>query len=372
MCMSAIPPQLPHQTDVPSSTETPEQLRDDCPRPHERTRPRQLRCNFDGCIHEGTFPRKWELARHVQAKHSDVPGVFVCRAEDCHNKGLPWTFTRSDKLTAHIKACHTRDTIFTTCPGKRCSLRRSTLETLGVHIERAHTHDRGTRAVLNATPRKARKCPLWRCGKHIKPCKLLDHAATHTKEEILAAASSLGTEGLAVVSVSGSVQSDHAPSGFAIVVRCPICSAISSDSDAFVDHLWTDHIFLAGSDGPKHLVAWKSIVVKELIPLMTINFLPWAGPLKFVFPNKIDEIECPSCLRSFIGPSNSEAKSRDTAKKAISTHHLSLLRPEAEVIAELYPHRMQILRLYPEFASHPVFADFDRLGKDYPFALARA
>jgi hypothetical protein len=37
-----------------------------------------------------------------------------------------------------------------------------------------------------------------------------------------------------------------------------------------------------------------------------------------------------------------------------------MLRPEAEVVAELYPHRMQILRLYPEFVSHPVFADFDQ------------
>ena len=44
----------------------------------------------------------------------------------------------------------------------------------------------------------------------------------------------------------------------------------------------------------------------------------------------------------------------------IREHHLSFLRPEAEVISELYPRRMAILRLWPEFVTHPVFADFDQ------------
>jgi len=43
-------------------------------------------------------------------------------------------------------------------------------------------------------------------------------------------------------------------------------------------------------------------------------------------------------------------------------HHLDLLSPEAEAVAELYPYRMEMLRLYPEFVSHPVFADFDQPG----------
>jgi hypothetical protein len=51
---------------------------------------------------------------------------------------------------------------------------------------------------------------------------------------------------------------------------------------------------------------------------------------------------------------------QQAAIDAASAHHLSLLRPEAEVVAELYPYRMQILRLYSEFVSHPVFADFDQ------------
>jgi hypothetical protein len=37
------------------------------------------------------------------------------------------------------------------------------------------------------------------------------------------------------------------------------------------------------------------------------------------------------------------------------------LRPEVEVVAELHPFRMTILRLWPDFVNHPVFADFDQL-----------
>ena len=45
---------------------------------------------------------------------------------------------------------------------------------------------------------------------------------------------------------------------------------------------------------------------------------------------------------------------------SVATHHLSLLRSEAEVIHELRPYRMQILWLYPEFVTHPIFADLEQ------------
>jgi hypothetical protein len=323
---------------------------------------RQLKCDFAGCTHDGTFPRTWELKRH-RATHGVAS--FACRAEGCFNKQMPWTFTRSDKLTAHIKATHTRDTVFAACPVTGCAFGRCTLETLGVHI--ARVHERGPRwyakeveegrAFLNASSCKARKCPLWRCGKHVKAPELLGHITKHAKHDVLAAIPELEHEGLIV---------HHASDlGLIITVSCPICNTKSDGMDHFINHLWTSHLFLAGSEGADHFKAWRSVLIHHASKPVDgdiQNLLPWANPRRLSL-NEAELIACPYCLLSFGDLGGSRyiiSESQQAARNAALAHHLSLLRPEAEVVAELYPYRMQILRLYPEFVSHPVFADFDQ------------
>ena len=337
----------------------------------QRKKSQQLKCEFQDCTHEGTFPRKWELERHIKARHSVGSGSFVCRAEGCFDKQLPRAFTRSDKLTSHIKAVHTRDTVFTSCPVDRCDFGRCTLETLGVHIARAHKDWEAGRAVFNASPCKVRKCPLWRCGRHVKSRDLPGHVAKqHAKDDILAAIPELEHEGLVVLSTSDSSQQGHAQSGLDITVQCPVCNTTSDDVDGFIAHFWDCHLFLAGSGGADHFESWKSRLVEVTTKWDQhgrINGLPpWAHLDDFIvgFRDRMDNFQCSSCLLSFEGFRFDRTESQPAASKAISAHHLSLLRPEAEVIAELYPHRMQILRLYPEFASHPVFADLDKPQKN--------
>jgi hypothetical protein len=278
---------------------------------------------------------------------------------------MPWTFTRSDKLTAHIKATHTRDTVFAACPVTGCAFGRCTLETLGVHI--ARVHERGPRwyakeveegrAFLNASSCKARKCPLWRCGKHVKAPELLGHITKHAKHDVLAAIPELEHEGLIV---------HHASDlGLIITVSCPICNTKSDGMDHFINHLWTSHLFLAGSEGADHFKAWRSVLIHHASKPVDgdiQNLLPWANPRRLSL-NEAELIACPYCLLSFGDLGGSRyiiSESQQAARNAALAHHLSLLRPEAEVVAELYPYRMQILRLYPEFVSHPVFADFDQ------------
>jgi hypothetical protein len=321
-----------------------------------------LQCDFEGCTHKGTFRRHWELQRHTKTKHprgSAAP--FVCRAEGCFNKRMPWTFTRSDKLTSHIKSTHAQDKVFTACPVNGCDFGESTLETLGVHIHRAHKDCEEGRAVLNATTCKVRECPLWRCRKNVKATELLRHVAEHEEADVLAATSRLESEGLVVV------QPDHAQRGLVITATCPMCNTMSDDIDHFITHLWTNHLFLAGSEGVDHFKAWKSTLLHHTFKFIhgdIKNLLPWAD-LRYTRRGHKGPgtIECSLCLLSFGGP-RCERWETSTAGlraslEAVSTHHLSLLRPEAEVIAELYPYRMQILKLYPEFVSHPAFADFD-------------
>jgi hypothetical protein len=212
------------------------------------------------------------------------------------------------------------------------------------------------RAFLNASSCKARKCPLWRCGKHVKAPELLGHITKHAKDDVLAAIPELEHEGLIV----------HHDSdlGLIITVSCPICNTKSDGVDHFITHLWTSHLFLVGSGGADHFRTWKSALAKVTTKTYHDSIkglLPWAV-LKVWFGDQTTSIQCSSCLLSFSGLSEGyrQTETQKAVKNAALTHHLSLLRPEAEVKAELYPYRMQILRLYPEFVSHPVFADFDQ------------
>ena len=336
----------------------------------------QLKCDFEGCTHRGTFSREWERQRHIRSKHPRADaGSFVCRAEGCFDKQLPRAFTRPDKLTSHIKAVHTRDTVFTSCPVDPCDFGRCTLETLGVHLARAHGqfYQRGSQ-VLNASTCKVRKCPLWRCGKHLKARDLPGHVAGHAKDEVLAVILELEHEGLVVLSASGSSQQGHTYTGLTIAVQCPVCNTMSDDIDQFITHLWSRHVFLAGTGGADHFVAWRSTLI-ETAPSWQRSrleaIMPWTISQKSLYypKSEVDTIQCPSCSLPFSFPSGRGGiawESYRAAQNAVSAHLLSprLLRPEAEVIAELYPHRMQILRLYPEFASHPVFADLDKPQKN--------
>jgi hypothetical protein len=326
-------------------------------RKHKKSR--QLKCEFEGCTHKGTFQREWELTRHIETKHIVGTGSFVCRAEGCFNKQMPWTFTRPDKLTSHIKTVHNRDTVFTACPISDCNFGQRTLETLGVHIQRAHKNRQEGRAVLNASTCKVRKCPLWRCGKSVKARELPGHVAGHAKDDVLAASSRLQSEGLNAAATSGS-------SGMIITVSCPICNGTSDDIDGFIAHIWASHLFTEG--GADHFISWKSILTENAAKWRHAEIAsvsPWnVLDESVMFRSRADTVQCSSCLFSFSGWGerwwSAPSESQQTARNAVTTHHLSLLRPEVEVVAELYPHRMWILRLYPEFVSHPVFADFDQ------------
>lgn len=264
----------------------------------------QFKCGFKDCTHEGTFPRNWELQRHIQTKHLRASaGSFVCHAEGCFNKQRRWTFTRSDKLTAHIKANHTRNALFTSCPVNGCDFGKSTLETLGIHLQRAHNACGQGRGVLNASTCKVRKCPLWRCGKYVRAVKLMEHIAEHAKDEVLTATSRLDIEGLLVTYARGHAPAGHAQLGLVITVPCPICHIMSDDMDHFITHFWNHHLFRARSGGADHFKAWKSALsdhasppidggIKHLLPWTNVQNCQW-------FRKGTKVITCPFCLLSF-------------------------------------------------------------------------
>jgi hypothetical protein len=311
-----------------------------------------LKCHE--CEDEVTFSRMSDVDRHHRLKHSHgYHQHFVCNAQGCFKGQVPWSFARSDKLTSHIKTTHNPDTIFSRCPIKGCTFGPCALEVLGVHVQRAHQDHEAGRAVLNATSCKALRCPKWRCGKHVSAKKLLHHVASHAKEDVEAAKPNLELLGLLIQSTPGY--------GFTIQVVCPICHAVSADIEKFTGHLVTSHLYTPESGGSEHFDNWKACLARNMPKYAIVRhavagLLPWSH-LR-THKEYSGSFGCPSCPFSVAGFEGYGLDQEDK-RRAIREHHLGLLRPEAEVVKDLYPHRMQILRLWPEFVTHPVFADLD-------------
>jgi len=319
------------------------------------------KCTVDGCKHKRAFSSAYELTRHVQTVHGGESAKrFVCSARGCFNGRLHWSFTRSDKLTSHIKSTHNYSTIFNTCPVATCAFGPCTLEALGVHIQHAHETLEEGRAVLNASPCKTRRCPLWRCGKHLASDKLMAHIQSHASNDLEAAKSTLETEGFLIESTT--------QNGISVHVLCPVCRVVTANTIHFMRHLTTDHLQTPASGGYVHFEEWKAYWHRNIPKLGSAkikDLLPWSRIGHFSALNRKSDYQCRCCSFSVadIGGKSWARRNQDQRDKRalIQEHHLSFLRPEAEVVAELYPHRMAILRLCPEFVTHPVFADFDQL-----------
>ncbi|KAM0722296.1 hypothetical protein Q7P37_001737 [Cladosporium fusiforme] len=323
----------------------------------QRKRGEVLKCNKPGC-EARTFSRHFELRRHIKNFHpvngGSVLKHFVCSAQGCFRKQGPWTFVRSDKLTSHIKANHNRDTIFNQCPIQGCEYGPATLEALGVHVLRTHALDDAARAVLNASPCKIYRCPIWNCKKHMDVTGLSRHIeGQHTADQAWTAASDLNDDGFLINQPQGMP-------GFAVSAMCPICGTGCDTVELFAKHLWTHHLYLDRLNGVEHFLVWRTKVAASVhsssrprVKKMT----PWARRRPHGFYDKPTTFECPWAICNF-SVSNVRHMGGSVEKDLVESHHLSLLRPESEVVAELHPFRFQILRLYPDFITHPVFADF--------------
>jgi len=135
-----------------------------------------------------------------------------------------------------------------------------------------------------------------------------------------------------------------------IQVICPVCKAANVNFEQFVHHLWASHLFVNKPNGTEHFLEWRDALkrlVRETSRTSVTDMHPWTKLTADLRYRETRQFGCPKC------PFSSNAYSGHSARD----HHLTLLRPEVDVAAELYPVRFQILRLYPEFATHPVFYD---------------
>jgi hypothetical protein len=217
-----------------------------------------LKCNIASCNYEGTFPRQWELQRHIDAKHKDEK-PYWCPVIGCiKGRGAP-AFARSDKLTAHIRAVHLRGSAQAVCPASTCANTALELDLLGVHVKLQHLKNKKKhegviggflRAIANAVSSDHRLCPLWFCKVRVKLDDFPSHLLTHTSDELDAAAYELAEEGYIVTKFG----CEHSKGDIASSVEwctckvtsiertCPLCASRHGTRQNLKTHIERSHV----------------------------------------------------------------------------------------------------------------------------------
>lgn len=133
-----------------------------------RSRPKnhpELSCAYSGCSQGKTFSRRWELDRHVRVVHQGQKDLR-CPYPHCFQKTQASAFSRPDKLTSLIKACHRRHyELLLSCPAGGCLESPTMLDVLAQHIREDH--------LVDTNPHKQRQ----RCGEEVEILRAIANAA---------------------------------------------------------------------------------------------------------------------------------------------------------------------------------------------------
>lgn len=316
-----------------------------------------LGCRAGGC--SKVFSRGYELQRHFKQCHETVV-KYECTAHGSYKGTSRPSFPRADKLTNHIRTCHNIDTSFT-CLGLKCSSDRFfSLEELGLHCRRNHTaysnKSRWSNAIINATTWKRCRCPIWTCRQHVLLTGLQAHLAQHDVDEVYNEELYLREMGYLAISTTDASFTGNLAS-FTFRIQRPICPACSDSHEHFKHHLWSTHLFHDADTGLQHFLAWQKVLVHSTYKEQHKGIAaspPWKN-VRPVIMSKIDHLSCDHC--SF------ETTWRPYG--GLITNHPSFMRPDEDIKKELVPYRMQILRLYPDFESDPIFDDYNMADEDF-------
>lgn len=303
-----------------------------------------------------TFPTSTELDKHLQTQHRSR--TYKCTARGCLGKGGSLRqFQRSVGLTDHIKQSHRADTIFS-CPVGSCKFTPDVLDVVAVHVHWAHSyrpHEPSGRSTLMRSCDEARgfinaaawmyfRCPVWNC------CKILStrysesaaHLGKHSAFELGNVQDKLSNVGYEVALATDTTTSD-ATCRICIWIRCPVCEARCEDEECFRRHIQGKHMFSQSPGTLEHSETWRSDVLSwtaQHLANRTARSLCWLTMATYYTPRGSRECSYPGC--SF----------RATSRR---DEHPSFLSSIENVTMVLFPHRMRILRHWPDFLGQPMF-----------------
>lgn len=282
---------------------------------------RSLRLNTEtrpyACSHcEKCFPTKGNLKRHELAHR---PPLYYCPVDDCKCSG----FSREDKLMDHLRRSLHPENAPTTCPVPRCPF-KSRFDLLILHVAHHSEFEAPSVYLLQYFGWKREQCPLSGCRRWIKVDTMIGPHGhlmrQHTDEE-------RHNENVVLCESGYTVDGNPIHPGDR-KLSCPICKQTLTGTANFEVHLENEHILTEAGKAhaspirpPHYPNSWcfwyDHWYMKE--------YRHWRETL-------------PSVHREGVSHANPL---------------LNVMKPTEE----LYRHRLEILRLWPVFACHPVFDD---------------
>jgi len=172
------------------------------------------------------------------------------------------------------------------------------------------------------------------------------HLETHDFNDLRAASSNPCFDGLVFESMTSNGIPDAVAPMFRIRVACPACSDVCSSFETLKMHLWEGHLFLDPLHGVEHFLGWQSYLAQ----FKGATLLPWTNPRLLL--NRGHRAQCPTCDHSITQSLLADKQVLQNAQ------HPDLVKPTELINLELKHVRMQILMLYPDFLSHPIFDDW--------------
>lgn len=293
-----------------------------------------LKCDFPGCHSRATFKRKYELQRHMK-KH-ERKETYPCPAIDCDRKGSR-SFYRADKLAHHLRTGHGDNDSYL-CPLARCLTHPMSFDEIKLHARNHHW--RCNSVVVNILRRilgSQRQCMLKNCLKRLDILKMQSHLLDHTMNERL--------EEIAVIQQMGY-------DAETVKVICPLCELLLHNHGEFATHLQSVHLTTDSAHLAKFQESVANFTSNYGLP-RDIIWYPWKVWYDY---DTVESMVCPTC--------GQPASTRRPVDRI--DHHLQLLPDQNEV----RPYRWDILRLCPNFGTHPVFDDVRPPILKYNFPVA--
>ena len=279
-----------------------------------------LKCDFPGCHSRATFKRKYELQRHMN-KH-ERKEMYPCPAIDCDRKGSR-SFYRVDKLAHHLGTGHGDDDSYL-CPLAGCLTNPMSFDEIKLHA-RSHLFKRNSVVgTLRRIPNTQRQCMLKNCLKRLDILEMQSHLLDHTMNERLEEAAVIQQMGYDAETVK---------------VICPLCKLLLHNHGEFAAHLQSVHL----TTDSTHLVQFRESVASSIWMTKSedVIWYPWSV-----------NGSCMETVKSMVCPTCGQPASTRRPVYMID-HHLQLLPDQNEA----RPYRWDILRLCPDFGTHPVFDD---------------
>lgn len=288
--------------------------------------PNDLKCQYPGCRSTATFKRKYELNRHMQKHDKPLP----CPVVHCERRDLR-PYYRIDKLTDHLRIAHREDEDCL-CPVTNCTAVPMTFDLFKLHA-RNHSYSCFQEYAGIGCPGRvsidARQCAIENCQKWLPISEMQNHLRSHK-----------GSERLRERTVIEQMGYDAATTK--IVCPVPLCNHRFRDHAEFAEHVEAVHLTTDMAHLDKfrqHMRNWLSRSGRYSFTLGRA-WQSWGGFLQYSLSKEF----CPACGES--------CASEDGIFWRID-HHLVLLKDPNEV----RPYRREILRVCPEFSTHPVFSD---------------